>query len=83
MKGALAGALGFRPGADEDTAAGPGKLPVPGLDDEGGADTAEPNDLELAAAEEFQKATKSGTAADIVRAFRGLKSACEADYGDQ
>jgi hypothetical protein len=81
MKGALAGALGLGPGADEDAAAaGPGKLPVPGLSEEG--DT-EPNDLELAAAEEFQKATKSGTAADIVRAFRGLKSACEADYGDE
>jgi hypothetical protein len=81
VKGALAGALGLGASADDDAAPGPGKLPVPGLDD-GGDAGAEPNDLELAAAEEFQKATKSGTPADIVRAFRGLKSACEADYGD-
>jgi len=70
------GALGMKPSAPDDDAAAPALEPD-------ADDAVEPNDLELAAAEEFQKATKSGTAADIVRAFRGLKSACEADYGDE
>lgn len=77
MKGALAGALGMKSGAE---------LPPPASDPidlgTGDGDDTEPNELELAAAEEFQQATKTGTPADIVRAFRGLKSACEAGYGD-
>jgi len=77
VKGALAGALGLKSNAE---------LPIPEADPiEPAADTdeVEPNKLELAAAEEFQKATRSGSAADVVRAFRGLKSACEADYDDE
>ena len=78
MKGALAGALGLKSAAE---------LPLPpetdpaepDADDAGG----EPNELELAAAEEFQRAAKGGSPADLVRAFRGLKSACEAAYDDK
>lgn len=47
------------------------------------ADDAEPNELELTAAEEFQTAAKGGTPAELVRAFRGLMAACEADYGEE
>lgn len=78
MKGALAGALGLKSGAE---------LPLPPETDEpelGAEDTgAEPNDLEIAAAEEFQRAAKSGSPADLVRAFRGLKSACDAAYDSE
>jgi len=80
VKGALAGALGLKSGAE---------LPLPSETDPAVPDVdaddagAEPNELEIAAAEEFQRAAKSGTPADLVRAFRGLKSACEAAYDDK
>jgi hypothetical protein len=69
------GMMGKRIGAE----AGP-----PGVSDMGdepdGDEAADNASAEESAAAEFQHAVKSGSAADVVEAFRKLKDICESEY---
>jgi hypothetical protein len=63
----------------------PGKLgkgPVePDADDTGGASDQDEDDAaELSAADELQKAFKSGSASDVLEAFKNLSDICSKGY---
>lgn len=70
------GALGMKPSTPDDDLVDDAALPTDDKD-------VEPTELELAAAKEFQAAAKGSDPAALVRAFRGLKAACDADYSEE